>query len=247
MDSKWEYFVQSVLKDLQNGARIPEYFGCLIPLLTRDAPPVVLPNSTPFKDNQIDTDDDFISIDVVKPSKQQQKPKQQQNIQQQQQQQMQQQMQQMQFQQMNMNQNSQSPQQMQQDQYIDMQQPSSFSPRPWLASNNNKSPPPPLQESEGSYESPQKEESPPQSPMNAYEQNESDDYSHYAAQFREIGDSVYGKYWYPVTTMVPRMTLESKLMVTFKVSRFNRLKKMMTDAKQTSNKLRFSRQKDGYD
>ena len=56
---------------------------------------------------------------------------------------------------------------------------------------------------------------------------------------------VFGQYWYPITTTIPRMTLESKLMATFKVSKFDRLKTIMLEQARkqtnTSNKLMFSR------
>ena len=54
--------------------------------------------------------------------------------------------------------------------------------------------------------------------------------------------NMFDKDWYPMKTIVPRMTLESKLMATFKPSKFHRLKKLMTEAKKsTSNKLKFVR------
>ena len=244
MNTAWEHFVQSVLQDLHNGARIPEYFGCLIPLLTRDAPPVVLPNSTPFRENQIDTDDDFISIDVVKP-KGVQKPKMQQQPNQMPPQQIQ-------VQQQQPSQQTPPPQQIDmndanQDLYNEVQNQSSFSSRQWNSSPHQKSPQQQKLESEGSYESPQKDTTLQHSSNEQYDQND-DDYSHYAAHFREITDNIYEKYWPPLKTVLPRMNLQSKLMVTFKRSKYNRLKKIMTENKKvSSNKLRFSRRKDDSD
>ena len=286
MNSSWDLFVQSTLRNLRNGAKIPEYFGCLIPILTSDNLPVNFFNQTNYQDNPIDADDDFISIDVVKPKISNQKSKQNNNNN---------------FDFMNPSQQKQ--QQEQTDQYInsnddnrnmnndydDQNQPlSSFSPQSW-ANPNDKSPPQQLRNSNdfnsNSYESPslsnsvQKNNesssqlpspSPPprrgnqrqmqnnqfqnrnqeeeqsqnldQNDSDEFDEFEDDDYSHYAAKFREISVNVFDKYWYTMDTIVPRMTPDSKLMATFKTSKFNRLKKLMTEAKkQTNNKLRFSR------
>ncbi|KAK8870542.1 hypothetical protein M9Y10_008428 [Tritrichomonas musculus] len=289
LNSPWDLFVQSTLRDLHNGAQIPEYFGCLIPILTSDNRPVDFFNQTNYKENPIDTDDDFISIDVVKPKINSQKIKQNNNnnfdfMNQNQQQQQQQQYNNSNDDNINMNNDYDDPNRQQ----------SSFSPQSW-ANPNNKSPPQQLRNSNdfnsNSYESPslnnsvQKnnesssqipspsppsrrgnqrqmqnnqfqdqnlEEEQEQEQMQSQNQGQNDfddfdefddeDYSHYAAKFREISVNVFEKYWYPMKTIVPRMTPESKLMATFKPSKFNRLKKLMTEAKkQTSNKLRFSR------
>ena len=282
LNSPWDLFVQSTLRDLHNGAQIPEYFGCLIPILTSNNLPVNFFNQPIYNDNQNVADDDFISIDVVDPKAINQKSKQNNNNN------------------FDLYMNPSQQKQEQQDQYNNSndgnrnmnndyddrnQQHSSFSPKPW----DNKSPPQQLHNSNdfgsNSYESPSpntlsqmQSPSPPPHQRNQkqiqsnqfhdqnreeeqeqdtevdqgqdMEQNDSDefdefdddDYSHYAAKFREIGSSVFNKYWYQMKTIVPRMTLESKLMATFKTSKFNRLKKLMTEAKkQTSNKLRFSR------
>lgn len=288
LNSPWDLFVQKTLRDLHNGAQIPEYFGCLIPILTSGNLPVNFINQTNY--NQIDADDDFISIDVVKPKVNSQKSKQGNN-----------------FDFMNPSQQKQQQQKEQREQYTnsnenvnvnneydDQNQPhSSFSPQSW-ANPNDKSSPPQLRNlnnfGSNSYESPSmstsaaqkniesssqlpspsppphrgiqrkiqnnqfqdqnhEEEQEPepaqeqgQNDFDEFEEFDDDDYSHYAAKFREIGVNVFDKYWYPMNTIVPRMTPESKLMATFKTSKFNRLKKLMTEAKkQTNNKLKFSR------
>ncbi|KAH0790718.1 hypothetical protein GPJ56_005313 [Histomonas meleagridis] len=63
----------------------------------------------------------------------------------------------------------------------------------------------------------------------------------YATSFREIGDHIFGQYWFPIDTVIPRLTMDSKLMVTFRTSNFNRLKRLITDAKPPTNKLHFIR------
>lgn len=265
-NSQWDLYVQSTLRNLRNGAQIPEYFGCLIPLLSIDHPPVNFFNQPPYQGNQNDLDDDFISIDVVKPKLPNPGQKQ------------------------NMNPNNsfnnfdflgmkQYQQQIDNQNEInhtnvnneyENQPQSSFSPQQW---NQNKTNSP--QFNSNSYDSPsnassQKNNSAsisPQQPkrqrklasdsitdenqdqfqeqdqdQNEFDEFEDEDYGHYAAKFREIGMNMFEKYWYPMKTIVPRMTLESKLMATFKPSKFHRLKKLMTEAKKsTSNKLKFVR------
>ena len=53
--------------------------------------------------------------------------------------------------------------------------------------------------------------------------------NNYASKFREIGDSIIGAYWFPIETTIPRLTLESKLMSSFKVSKFKHLMNAMND------------------
>lgn len=51
----------------------------------------------------------------------------------------------------------------------------------------------------------------------------------YESRFRAIGDSIIGTYWYPVDTIIPRLTLDSKLMCSFKTSKFKSLMNAMNE------------------
>jgi hypothetical protein len=59
----WEDFVQRTLLDLRSGAKIPQYFGCLIALLSREVSPVYLP----ALGHAGDPPDDFLSLEVIRP------------------------------------------------------------------------------------------------------------------------------------------------------------------------------------
>jgi hypothetical protein len=60
----WDTFVQKMLMALRNGAPVPEYFGCLIPILSREIAPVLFPsahqNPAPLKRPP----DEFLSLDA---------------------------------------------------------------------------------------------------------------------------------------------------------------------------------------
>jgi hypothetical protein len=59
----WEAFLKQTLLELRNGAKIPQYFGCLIPLLAREVSPVLLTPLVPA----LDPKDDVLSLDVIRP------------------------------------------------------------------------------------------------------------------------------------------------------------------------------------
>ena len=65
----------------------------------------------------------------------------------------------------------------------------------------------------------------------------------YSSVFRNLGDVVYGKFWAPIETIIPRLTLDSKLMTSFRTKKYNRLFKTMNEKYQNpgSNKLQFRR------
>ena len=236
--SAWDHFVQRTLLDLKNGAKIPEYFGCLINLLSKQqSSNFIVDFSRPPPPP--DSDDDFISLDVVKP-KPAAKPK--------------------------PSPVKQAPKQ-KPSPVKQAQETSQASLIFDSAQNVQAQPPPPAMESDSfestpqsptqiqmqpesespSYESEHKTDEPAtvedeEEEVNEVSQDRARGYSEY---FREIGDMVFGQYWYPIDTTIPRMTLESKLMTTFKVSKFERLKEIMLEQARkqttTSNKLMFSR------
>ena len=201
--SAWDHFVQRTLAELRNGARIPEYFGCLAAVLSRGASPGMIPNYPPPPP---DSDDDFISLDVVKPKAKQSPPKS-------------------------------EPKDRVESLILNSTKNALQAPPPALESESfaSQSPPP-------SPPSPQPSQDVPESEPSFQSDRPRAGYAEY---FREIGDMVFGQYWYPITTTIPRMTLESKLMATFKVSKFDRLKTIMLEQARkqtnTSNKLMFSR------
>ena len=232
--SAWDHFVQRTLLDLRNGAQVPEYFGCLISLLTKgQSPQLIVDFSKPAP--RPDSDDDFISIDVVKP-KPTQKTKQ-------------------------------SPAKPTPKQKPSPEKPAQETSQASLifdsVQNMQPPPPPPPPESESFESTPQSPvRVPPESEASyesetksdgraqvAEEEDEGDESQErirrYSEDFRDIGDMVFGHYWYPIETTIPRMTLESKLMTTFKVSKFERLKEIMLEQARkqttTSNKLMFAR------
>jgi len=65
----------------------------------------------------------------------------------------------------------------------------------------------------------------------------------FSKEFRAISDPLFGKYWAPLDTIIPRFTLESKLMSTFKAKRYSKLFNTMNEKYATNgtNKLRFER------
>ena len=48
-----------------------------------------------------------------------------------------------------------------------------------------------------------------------------------ADEFRNLADGIYERYWKPFSEEVPRLTKESKMMTSFKPSRYARIKKAM--------------------
>lgn len=73
------------------------------------------------------------------------------------------------------------------------------------------------------------------------ESNADDAMFNYANAFREIGDAVFGKYWVPIEdTVVPRLSLDSKLLTSFRVKRFEKLCKQLTETSR-GNSLTYSR------
>jgi hypothetical protein len=48
-----------------------------------------------------------------------------------------------------------------------------------------------------------------------------------AVRFRELGEGVIARYWYPVDTPIPRLKKNSQVMVTFQPNRYNRVKQAM--------------------
>ena len=115
-----------------------------------------------------------------------------------------------------------------------------------------KKPPPTFDsEDESSISRPQKK--PKKSPMPKEEYYNSDEDNQilekdeqYAQQFRQIGDAVYGRYWAPIEdTVIPRMNLESKLLVQFKLKKFNHLYTTIEEkSRHTGNSILFSRRTD---
>ncbi|EAY19942.1 hypothetical protein TVAG_401960 [Trichomonas vaginalis G3] len=74
--------------------------------------------------------------------------------------------------------------------------------------------------------------------------NGNDDNFNYALAFREIGDAVFGKYWVPIEdTAIPRLNLDSKLWTTFKVKRFEKFCKQLSDYSK-GNSLTYARRAD---
>jgi hypothetical protein len=73
------------------------------------------------------------------------------------------------------------------------------------------------------------------------DESDKDEGYDFAKHFRSAGDEVFDRYWYPLDTVIPRLTLESRLMATFKVSIFERLKGVMLEKakKEASDKLKF--------
>lgn len=49
----------------------------------------------------------------------------------------------------------------------------------------------------------------------------------FADEFRSLGDGVYERYWKPFSENVPQLTKESKMMTSFRPSRYSRIKKAM--------------------
>lgn len=196
----WNHFVQRTLLELRNGAPIPEYFGCLIPLMSIQSQPMILPNSTPFRVKPEAMDDEFISLDVVRPN-QRKTPK-------------------------------------------PPYSPTSES--EWLKSPMAVQKKPPMSPQEYESESSNTMQSPAKNISTSFESEQmqsEEEAENYTEKFRSIGDSVFGEFWFPITTKVPRFTLESRLMANFKPSKYQRLFKLMSEKynKSGANKLTFQR------
>lgn len=241
--SAWDKFVQRTLIELRNGAHIPAYFGPLIALLSQEQSQSTIAEFPEEEEQEVAPDDELLNEEEDNTQIEEfteEAPKQEPSLP-----------------------VKQKATRTDEDDTA------------WFNSTRNaKNPPPAIHESDdSSFEAiPQttnqiiESESEPPIDEPIIEEEEADEEYNvdvsetadqeiepepsrqsYADYFRQVGDMVFGKYWYPMeSTVIPRMTLESKLMTTFRVSKFERLKGVMIDQgkRQASNKLRFSRRRE---
>lgn len=235
--SAWDKFVQKTLLELRNGAPIPAYFGPLIALLRQEHSQSTVADFQEEEEPEIvaeDPEDELIQEEDADTEPIEEVPEEQPR--------------------------QTKSQRVPEDESL------------WFNSTRNaKQPPPAIHDSDSSFEfvpqtnqrveTMESDSGPVEEPVIEEEEDnvepevseieepeDSNKETGFSDYFRQIGDMVFGQYWYPLETVIPRMTLESKFMTTFKVTKYERLKGVMIDQTRkqlkASNQLMFRRRQD---